>query len=48
VCNVYLDTFGGIEEISTDITTENSVYPNKVLNVLKVLGYLTDVGQSKK
>ena len=37
-----------IEEISTYIATENSAYPNKVLNVLKALGYLTDVGQLKK
>ena len=37
-----------IEDVSTYIVTKDSVYPNKILNILKAFGYLTDVGQLKK
>lgn len=40
--------FESIEDSATYIVTEDSVYPNKILNVLKAFGYLTDVGELKK
>lgn len=42
------ENYENIEDSATYIVTEDSVYPNKILNVLKAFGYLTDVGELKK
>jgi len=46
--NFLIENSENIEDSATYIVTEDSVYPNKILNVLQAFGYLTDVGELKK